>query len=123
MAIVQTRRSLLTGLGAALVAAPAIVRARSLMPVRMPGPRLITMDWYLREVLAPAAERCRRDRRLFHASVAAAIESGDETLIVKAMDPVGAALTDAGVLKKTVVGKSGFIEWRLPDHVIERPGT
>jgi hypothetical protein len=34
MPIIQTRRSLLTGLGAALIAAPAVARADSLMPVR-----------------------------------------------------------------------------------------
>jgi hypothetical protein len=50
------RRSFLTGLGASLIAAPAIVQAASLMPVRqivMPLPTLTV------EALLAMVERCR----------------------------------------------------------------
>jgi hypothetical protein len=118
MAIVQTRRSLLIGLGAGLIAAPAVVRAASLMPVRAPGLRFITMEDYLRRVLVPAAERFRREREAFYRNLSAAIETGDETLI-RPLDPIGAALLRAGVVKEIFVGASGFVEWRMPDHVVD----
>lgn len=38
MIIKPTRRSLILGMGASLLAAPAIVRASSLMPVKAPAP-------------------------------------------------------------------------------------
>ena len=40
----SSRRGFLTGLGASLLAAPAIVRAGSLMPVRAIVPRLSAME-------------------------------------------------------------------------------
>lgn len=53
--MISSRRSFLVGLGAALITAPAIVRAGSLMPVKYYGDRVIVADpmltspysWYL----------------------------------------------------------------------------
>ena len=41
MTLIPSRRSFLTGLGASLIAAPAIVRVESLMPVRALPPELL----------------------------------------------------------------------------------
>lgn len=118
MAIIQTRRSLLTGLGASLIAAPAIVRAESLMPVH--GPKLITYGEYLRRVLKPATERLRRESQLFTDDLIAAIRNGDRDAVVLAGDPLGKELVRQGVLRSIGAGPSGFVEWRLPTHVVDQ---
>ena len=52
--IVPSRRGFLTGLGAALITAPAIVRAASLMPIR--GEALFTLDDYVARIVEPRWE-------------------------------------------------------------------
>ena len=55
MDLLLPRRSFLTGLGLSLLAAPAVVRAASLMPVRTPitlwTPPLVVVQWDARRLM------------------------------------------------------------------------
>jgi len=78
--ILQSRRSFITGL-AALVAAPAVVRASSLMPVK--APKLLTDDETLQRIIRMFEESNRYLVDMMQQQIADSIFYGSAQMEVK----------------------------------------